>query len=121
MITGVGTDIVEIRRIKQAMAKGGFGERIFTPAEREYCLSGGITEQRFAGRFAAKEAVAKSLGVSLSWLDVEVLADPSGKPIVNLLNRAAELADGRKVMVSISHCRSYAVAYAVAATGLNGG
>ena len=115
MITGVGTDIVEVSRIRRALGcRDGFAERIFTPAEREYCLSGGNSDQRFAGRFAAKEAVAKSLGTSLSWLDVEVLADQSGKPVVRLLNGAVELADGREVMLSISHCRSYAVAYAVA-------
>ena len=115
MITGVGTDIIEVRRIRLAIARhNGFIARVFTPAESEYCLSGGNSTQRFAGRFAAKEAVAKSLGTSLTWHDVEILADASGKPIVRLLNQAAALANGGKVMVSISHCRTYAVAYAVA-------
>ena len=116
MVTGVGTDIIEIARIKQALEREGFADRMFTPAEMEYCLSGGVPAQRFAGRFAAKEAVAKSLGVSLSWQDVEILPDESGKPIVSLRNNAAEVADGRKVMVSISHCHRYAVAYAIAIT-----
>lgn len=115
MITGVGTDIIEVSRIKRALARRpGFAARVFTDAEREYCLSGGKPEDRFAGRFAAKEAVAKSLGTSLSWRDVEILADPSGKPTVRLLNGAAESFGGGNIMVSISHCRSYAVAYAVA-------
>ena len=115
MVTGVGTDIVEVGRIRNALARHKrFAERIFSPAEQEYCLSGGSPAQRFAGRFAAKEAVAKSLGKSMSWRDVEILADESGKPIVKLLNGAAALADGRKIMLSISHCRSYAVAYAIA-------
>lgn len=115
MVTGVGTDIVEVSRIERALSRGnGFAARVFTAAEQEYCLSGGRPIQRFAGRFAAKEAVAKSLGAHLSWRDVEVLADESGKPVVRLLNGAAELAGGRKVYVSISHCRTYAVAHAVA-------
>ena len=115
MITGVGTDIIEVSRIKRALEnRAEFADRMFTPAEKEYCLSGGIPVQRFAGKFAAKEAVAKSLGTSLSWQDVEILADANGKPEVRLLNGAAEIAAGRKVMVSISHCHTCAVAYAIA-------
>lgn len=114
MITGVGTDIIEVSRIKRALDKEGFADRTFTPAEKEYCLSGGIPAQRFAGRFAAKEAIAKSLGTSLSWQDVEILPDENGKPVVRLLDGAAEVAAGRKIMVSISHCHTYAVAYALA-------
>ena len=115
MVTGVGTDIIEVSRIKRALeGREGFADRTFTAAEREYCLSGGIPVQRFAGRFAAKEAVAKSLGSALSWHDVEILPDENGKPVVRLLNAAAEIAAGRRIMVSISHCHTYAVAYAVA-------
>ena len=114
MITGVGVDIIEINRIEQALEREGFADRMFTPAEREYCLSGGIPVQRFAGRFAAKEAIAKSLGTTLSWQDVEILPDENGKPVVRLVNSAAEIAAGRTIMVSISHCHTYAVAYAVA-------
>ena len=115
MITGVGTDIVEVGRIRQVLKRrANFAARVFTAAEREYCLSGGNPAHRFAGRFAAKEAVAKSLGISLAWQDVEILADRSGKPVVGFLNGATALATGRKVLVSISHCRSYAVAHAVA-------
>jgi len=118
MITGVGTDIIEVSRIERALAhRDGFAARVFTPAEREYCVSGGNPAQRFAGRFAAKEAVAKSLGAALSWRDVEILADQAGKPVVRLLNGAAESAAGRRVIVSISHCRSYAVAHAIALSG----
>ena len=115
MIVGVGTDIIEVSRIKRALEhRDGFAERVFTPAEREYCLSGGNHIQRFAGRFAAKEAVAKSLGTSLAWRDVEILPGESGEPLVKMRGRAALLADGRRIVVSISHCRSYAVAHAVA-------
>lgn len=117
MITGVGTDIIEVSRIRRALEhRDSFAERVFTPAEREYCLSVGDAAERFAGRFAAKEAVAKSLGTSLSWQDVEILADESGKPNVRLLNKALAVSNGCRVLVSISHCRSHAVAYAVAET-----
>ncbi len=115
MITGVGTDIIEISRIRQAIdRRETFVERVFTTAEIEICRPGGNFAQRFAGRFAAKEAVAKALGTSLSWLDVEILSEPSGKPVVRLLGQAAEVANGRSVLVSISHCHEYAVAHAVA-------
>ena len=118
MVTGIGTDIVEISRVRQAIARReGFADRIFTEAEKQYCMSCANYAERLAGRFAAKEAVAKSLGVPLSWLDVEILPDEAGKPVVRLSGRAAELAGSRQVMVSISHCRTYAVAYAIAWLG----
>ena len=115
MITGIGTDIVEVSRIERALERTErFAARVFTPAERDYCLAGSNPAQRFAGRFAAKEAAAKALGISLSWQDVEILADKCGKPVVRFLNGAEALTGMRTVMVSISHCRSYAVAHAVA-------
>lgn len=115
MIMGIGTDIIEVGRIERAMTRSPrFCTRVFTPAEREYCMSCNNPAQRFAGRFAAKEAVAKCLGSSLSWLDVEILSDDNGGPVVKLLNKANCLANGRKVMVSISHCHAYAVACAIA-------
>lgn len=114
-ITGIGTDIIEVGRIKHAMTRHrAFIARVFTPAEQEYCLSYANPAERFAGRFAAKEAVAKSLGISLSWQDVEILPADSGNPIVELHGKAADMAHGRSIIVSISHCRSYAVAYAIA-------
>lgn len=115
MIIGIGTDIIEVDRIERAMRRSPrFCARVFTPAEQEYCMSCNIPAQRFAGRFAAKEAVAKCLGSSLSWLDVEILSDDNGSPVVKLLNRASLIGYRRKVMVSISHCHAYAVACAIA-------
>lgn len=115
MITGVGADIIEVNRISRALKRcKGFMSRIYTEAEQEYCSSSTNSDQRFAGRFAAKEAVAKALGRSLSWQDVEVLPDDLGKPIVHLSNKAAEVAAGARVLVSISHCGSHAIAYATA-------
>jgi holo-[acyl-carrier protein] synthase len=114
MITGIGTDIIEIERIRRAIVNiRRFEARIFTERESEYCRRDRCWAQRFAGRFAAKEAVAKALGVSLSWLDVEILCDENGRPSVTLSKRAAQIAGERSIMVSISHCRAYATACAV--------
>lgn len=118
MIAGIGTDIIEVGRIRQAVERrGGFVQRVFTPVEAAYCLSKSNWAERFAGRFAAKEAVAKCLGLSLCWHDVEILSDQTGRPIVALTNRAAAVAAGRTVLLSISHCRSHAVAYAALVSG----
>lgn len=115
MVTGVGTDIIEVDRIRENIERHPrFCERILTAAERVICANGGDPAQRVAGRFAAKEAVAKALGRSLSWQDVEILSDEHGCPVVRLIGKALEIADGRRVMVSISHCHSHAVAYAIA-------
>jgi len=116
VIFGAGTDIIEIDRVEAASA--AFCEKTFTPAERSY-----ISEkkaQSAAGLFAAKEAVAKSLGTGFRGfrpIDVEILPDRLGKPVVRLHNRAAEIAAENSVTaihVSVSHCETYAVAYAVA-------
>ena len=69
------------------------------------------------GRFAAKEAVGKALGRSFAWHEVIVAQEPSGKPVVKLYGRAAQVGGQGRVMLSISHSRDYAVAYAVLTTG----
>ncbi|MDI6827321.1 MAG: holo-ACP synthase [Armatimonadota bacterium] len=115
MIIGIGTDIIEVNRIRDCLARHPkFEERIFTSAERAYCSSHADRVERFAGRFAAKEAVAKALGKRLSWHDVEVLSDSTGKPVVYLRNRAAEALGTGTILVSISHCKTHAIAYAIA-------
>lgn len=115
MVTGVGADIIEVTRIRDSLERHpSFRSRVLTSGEQEICFSGGDPAERVAGRFAAKEAVAKALGRSLRWLDVEVLSDGEGAPVVHLANGAESAAAGRRVMVSISHCRTHAVAYAVA-------
>jgi len=114
MVTGVGTDIIEVGRIRESLERHpAFRDRVLTPAEQTICFSGGDPAKRVAGRFAAKEAVAKALGRSLSWREVEILSDGNGGPVVSLHGRALDLAAGRKVLVSISHCHSHAVAVAV--------
>ena len=117
-ILGVGTDIVETRRIRQMMEKGnGFAERVFTPSELEYSLGKRSRYLHLAARFAAKEAVAKALGQSFSWQDVEMTNGHDGKPVVKLSGRAKEAAGSAKVHLSVSHTRRYASAVAVVEVG----
>lgn len=105
MIEGLGLDIVEVSRIAEAMQRDGFLERVLTPAERGL----GLTPERVAGRWAAKEALAKALGMKLSWQDVEILNAPDGRPVVAVQG----LGDDLRVHVSISHERGLAVATAI--------
>lgn len=100
--------MVEIARIKCAMENPRFVYRILTDAEREYCT----TPTKVAGRWAAKEAIFKAVGLNMSWLDIEVLADPFGAPQIHI---HSHLYDGKRLRlrVSITHEKSHALAVAV--------
>lgn len=120
MITGLGVDIVEIHRIEEAINKNQkFLTRVFTESEIEYFHSRGSKYETLAGNFAAKEAVTKVLGTGLRkfhWSDIEILRDELGKPYVKLHNNAIEISEASNIdsiMVSISHCKEYAVANAI--------
>lgn len=114
MIYGIGTDILEIERMRSFLERGQrFVDRLFTRREQELASGKGDAAVFFAGRFAAKEAIAKALGPPLGWHEVEVLADSSGRPVAVLHGRAARAGEGARVLVSISHSRSHAVATAV--------
>lgn len=120
MILGIGTDIVEVNRIKKVAERymDRFLNRIFTSYEQEYCFKYKEPAIHFAGRFAAKEAIAKALGTGfrsgLSWLDIEIRNDASGKPIVNFSKSLiASSNDNSVCLVSISHCHEYATAFAI--------
>jgi len=119
MFQGLGNDIIEIERIAKAIERYGqkFLDRLFTPREQEYCLKHSDSNRHFAGRFAAKEAIAKALGTgfsaSLSWLDIEIANDPSGKPHVRLSERSRRLHHNPVLHLSISHCKNYATAVAL--------
>ena len=120
MIIGVGTDIVEIRRIKNAMdANSRFLEKIFTTTELEYLTSRNLRAEYVAGRFAAKEAVAKALGTGFrgfDFKDIEIDRTTLGKPIVILKGKAKLIAkkEGKyNIHLSISHGLDSAVAYAI--------
>lgn len=122
MIIKVGTDICSINRIKLAYERYGqrFAERILTEAEREYVLSNAKhLPQRLAGRFAAKEAVSKVLGVGwrgISWKEIEIARMSSGAPTLRLFGRAASIAEKLGLTsfeVSLSHEREYATAVVI--------
>ncbi|MEY2613207.1 MAG: Holo-[acyl-carrier-protein] synthase [Planctomycetota bacterium] len=121
-VVGIGTDIIECDRIAQMMQKHGetFIQRVFTAEEIDYCSRHRTADQHYAGRWAAKEAVLKVLGTGwakgIQWTDVEVVRDVSGAPSIRLRNRAAEIAKERgirEVLISISHCKAFATAFAV--------
>jgi holo-[acyl-carrier protein] synthase len=109
----VGIDIIEIDRIDKAASNPRFVERVYTEAERARSLKRKYPAEELAGRFASKEAVIKCLGRRVPWKQIEILNEPSGKPYVQLHGLAKELAQGRRIILSISHSRRYAVASAV--------
>mgnify|MGYP001585368001 CR=1 FL=1 len=120
MILGVGIDIVEIRRIKDAIESNDrFLEKIFTTIELEYLKSRNLRPEYVAGRFAAKEAIAKALGTGFrgfDFKDVEIDRTTLGKPIVILKGKAKLIAkkEGKyNIHLSISHGQDSAVAYAI--------
>ncbi|PKQ19415.1 MAG: holo-[acyl-carrier-protein] synthase [Actinobacteria bacterium HGW-Actinobacteria-6] len=124
MIGGLGVDIVEIDRMRLALARHPrMRERIFSEAERAYCDKRNKPEIHYAMRFAAKEAVLKALGTGFSngirFTDVEVLRDERGRPVPKLSGRAAEYAAEAGVLelhLSLSFTHANAVASAVAIT-----
>lgn len=115
---GIGIDLIEIDRVRKGFESHGqpFLDRLFTKQEQEYCLSQNDPFPRFAGRFAAKEAIAKALrcgfGEKLSWLDLEILPDRDGAPIVHLSENATNHFGNPKILLSISHSKSDATAIA---------
>ena len=113
-----GVDVVEIPRIARMLADHGehFIERCFTETERRYA-DAGLRAQRYAARFACKEAVLKALGTGLTggitWRDIEVRRAASGQPSLSLSGRCANVAEEAGIVcwfVSLSHTRSSALA-----------
>lgn len=118
--SGIGTDLVEIERIKKSIERQGehLLRRLFTEKEIAYCQKFRESHERFAARFAAKEAIAKALGTGLGkdlqWLDLEILNDSSGKPYVDLSKSAKKRFSNPKILLSISHSKTHAIAVAFA-------
>ncbi len=108
MIRSIGFDIVDVARINGSVSNPRFLLRIFTERERRQDLS----PQRVAGRWAAKEAVAKCIGLHLKWHDVEIRNDETGRPTVHL-RPDLHLPAHRRIHVSISHEKEYAAAVAI--------
>ena len=127
-ILGIGTDIIECLRIAQLIERHGelFRRRVFTEGEGDYCSTKKAATQHYAGRWAAKEAVLKALGTGwvrgIGWRDVEVCHRPGGGPRALLHGGAREVAQRQgieTVHLTISHCRTYATAYAIAEGALD--
>lgn len=118
MIVAIGNDIIEIARIKAAVERRGqsFLKRILTENEMSYCLQFTPPYARIAGRFAAKEAISKAfgtgIGAQVSWHDIEISNEPTGKPLVVLSPKASELFP-YEILLSISHSKEYALATAL--------
>ena len=118
-IQGLGNDILEIarlRRVIEAHEKRALN-RLFTPKEQLYCLKYKDPIPHLAGRFAAKEAIAKALGYGIgkliSWKDIEILNNAQGKPEVFLSPALKTRFNSPTILLSISHCRNYATAVAI--------
>ena len=118
MILKTGVDLIEISRIEEVVSRHGkhYLERIYTPAELEQC---GKRTESLAGRFAAKEAVAKALGCGIGdvmWKEIEVLGDEQNAPVLTLHGAAEKMAKEIGLTtwsVSISHSQSHSVALVV--------
>jgi holo-[acyl-carrier protein] synthase len=122
MIVGTGIDIAEVERIAQSIARfgGRFKERVFTPDEIRYCESKANKAERYAARFAAKEAGMKALGTGWSrgvrWQDIEVRRPPGGRPTLAFHGRAGEIfaqLGGVRAHLSITHTEENAMAFVV--------
>jgi len=122
LIVGLGVDIAEVERIEAAIGRHGqpFLKRVFTPNEIEYCERFKNKFERYAGRFAAKEATMKALGTGwgrgVRWVDIEVAREPGGRPTIRLAGEAARIAGGlgvKRISVSITHTEAEALAQVI--------
>ena len=119
MILGVGTDIIEIDRIKNAIDNTpGFLEKVFTKREVEELSKNTLRVESVAGNFAVKEAVSKAVGTGIrgfSFRDIEVFRDELGKPIVRVSSKIEEVIKSKDYFfnVSLSHNKTMAIAFVV--------
>jgi holo-[acyl-carrier protein] synthase len=122
MIVGTGIDIAEVPRIAQAITRFGdrFLQRIYTEGEIRYCDSKANRVERYAARFAAKEAAMKALGTGwnhgVRWRDIEVRRQPGGRPTIAFHGKAAEFAarlGATRVALSLSHTTEQAIAHVI--------
>jgi holo-[acyl-carrier protein] synthase len=122
MILGIGVDICNVGRLGALRQKYGarFLDRVFTPIEQERCGDGPACDERYAARFAAKEAVMKAFGTGwgsgVNFADIEVRTEDSGQPLVTLCGDAKLLSEKRGVTaihISLSHERDNAIAFVV--------
>ncbi|MBV8072218.1 MAG: holo-ACP synthase [Acidobacteriaceae bacterium] len=126
MILGMGTDLAEVPRIRESMARFGdrFLNRIYTERERKYSLRKANPAERLAARFAAKEAGMKAIGTGWSrgvrWVDFEVVNEPSGRPTLRLAGVAAQVAERmgvKRISISLTHTAEMAFAVVILEDG----
>jgi holo-[acyl-carrier protein] synthase len=123
LIVGTGIDIAEVERVRAALTSGygaRFQQRVFTPGEIAYVESKANRFERYAARFAAKEAGMKALGTGwrggIRWTDFEVANLPSGQPTLRLHGKASEIACRRRVervSLSLTHTEATAMAFVI--------
>jgi holo-[acyl-carrier protein] synthase len=122
MIVGTGIDIAEVERVRQTIERFGrrFTERVFTPEEIRYCESKANKVERYAARFAAKEAGMKAIGTGwnrgVTWRDVEVRRLPGSRPTIAFHGKAAEFftkLGGVRAHLSLTHTKELAMAQVV--------
>lgn len=118
MLYGIGTDIIEITRIKNA--KQSFLQKTFTEQELDYFYQKGSRPETLAAMFAAKEAAAKAIGTGFRGflpIDIEVLHDEKQKPFIKPSKKLASLLEQMEIkaqfQLSLSHCQEYAVAFVI--------
>src|SRR5947209_8531022 len=121
-IVGTGIDICEVARVREAIDRFGqrFLKRVFTPAEREYCETKRNRIERYAARFAAKEAAMKAIGTGLrrgvTWQDFEVGREAGGRPTILIKGKASEFAAKlgmKRAALSITHTKEQAMAQVI--------
>lgn len=126
MILGIGTDLAEVNRIRRSIEQYGnrFLHRIYTDQEQAYASSKANSAERFAARFAAKEAGMKAIGTGwrrgVTWKDFEVINEPSGRPTLRLSGVALEIAEAlgtRRISVSLTHTAQTAFAVVILEDG----
>jgi holo-[acyl-carrier protein] synthase len=122
LIIGIGVDITEVDRIRVAIERHGetFLRRLYTDKERNYCEQFKNKYERYAGRFAAKEAAMKALGTGwrrgVRWVDLEVVREKSGRPKLSLSGEAAKIAAQlgvKHIALSITHTETQALAQVI--------
>ena len=119
MIVGIGTDMIEISRVKKSVEREHFKNRVYTKTEQNYCESRGKNSAAsYAARFAAKEAFFKAIGTGIifSLTEVEIINNEVGQPEIFLRGATAQFAEEKgvkKIFVSLSHSLEYATAVVV--------
>jgi holo-[acyl-carrier protein] synthase len=121
MIKGIGTDIIEVERIAEKIAKGqGFRELVFTASEIEYCEAMAHPNQHYAARFAAKEAFFKAMGTGwangTAFNEIEITHDAQGKPVMVLTGDTSSWAQSKgvgRMAVSLAHVKELATAVVI--------